>query len=77
MSTKTNLVVAAAIAAIAAASIASAQASSTKLKQIGTMSNPAGPIDNFDISFVEQKTQRYYLADRSNKSIDIFDAKTD
>src|SRR5215470_3009566 len=48
-----------------------------KLKQIGTISNPAGPIDGFDISFVDQKTQRYYLADRSNKSVDVFDAKTD
>jgi len=53
-----------------------AHAGSTKFKQIGTTTNPAGPIDNFDIGFVDQKTQTYYLADRSNKSIDIFDAKT-
>jgi hypothetical protein len=54
-----------------------AEAGNAKLKQIGTISNPAGPIDGFDISFVDQKTQRYYLADRSNKSVDVFDAKTD
>src|SRR5260370_19401208 len=44
---------------------------------IGTMANPAGPIDAFDIGYVDQKSQRYYLADRSNNSVDIFDAKTD
>jgi len=53
-----------------------AQAGSTKLKQIATTANPAGPIDIFDIGFVDQKTETYYLADRSNKSIDIFDART-
>src|SRR5215469_14437075 len=68
---------AATVAAIAFASFGSAEAGTTKLKQIGTISNPAGPIDGFDISVVDQSTQRYYLADRSNKSVDVFDAKTD
>jgi DNA-binding beta-propeller fold protein YncE len=70
-------VLAAAVVVIAFGFVGSADAGTTKLKQIGTISNPAGPIDGFDISFVDQKTQRYYLADRSNKSVDIFDAKTD
>src|SRR5258708_35156160 len=70
-------VLAATVAVIAFGSVGSADAGTTKLKPIGTISNPAGPIDGFDISFVDQKTQRYYLADRSNKSVDIFDAKTD
>src|SRR5438132_796611 len=69
-------VLAATVAVIAFGYVGSAEAGTTKLKQIGTISNPAGPIDGFDISFVDQKTQRYYLADRSNKSVDIFDAKT-
>jgi hypothetical protein len=30
----------------------------------------------FDISWVDQPTQFYYLADRSNASVDVFDAKT-
>jgi hypothetical protein len=68
---------AATVAVIAFASPGGAEAGNAKLKQIGTISNPAGPIDGFDISFVDQKTQRYYLADRSNKSVDVFDAKTD
>ena len=68
---------AATVALIALTSSGSAMAGSAKLTQIGTISNPAGPIDGFDISFVDQKTHRYYLADRSNKSVDVFDAKTD
>ncbi|HXP77117.1 MAG TPA: hypothetical protein VN823_23475 [Stellaceae bacterium] len=77
MPNKWSSVLVATAAAIALGSIGSAEAGTTKLKQIGTISNPAGPIDGFDISFVDQKTQRYYLADRSNKSVDVFDAKTD
>src|SRR3979490_1838435 len=30
----------------------------------------------FDISFVDQATQTYYLADRSNAAVDVVDAKT-
>src|SRR6266404_303363 len=30
----------------------------------------------FDISFVDQATQTYYLADRSNAVVDVVDAKT-
>jgi len=30
----------------------------------------------FDISWIDQHTQRYYLADRSNAAIDVVDAKT-
>ena len=77
MSRKWTGLLAAGAAAIALGTIGSADAGTTKLKQIGTMSNPAGPIDNFDIGFVDQTTQRYYLADRSNKSVDVYDAKTD
>src|SRR5258708_13350198 len=69
--------VAVTIVAIAVGSAGAVHAGSGKLKQIGTIANPAGPIDEFDIGFVDQKSQRYYLADRSNKSVDIFDAKSD
>jgi hypothetical protein len=31
----------------------------------------------FDISWVDAKTQRYYLADRSNNAVDVIDARTD
>jgi hypothetical protein len=36
----------------------------------------AGGLYSFDISWVDQATQTYYLADRSNKTVDVVDAKT-
>jgi hypothetical protein len=38
--------------------------------------NPTGVFKFFDIGFVEPKSQRYYLADRSNAGVDEFDAAT-
>ena len=40
---------------------------------VATMSVPGNPLDNFDIGAVDQAAGRYYLADRSNAGIDIFD----
>src|SRR5947207_5856301 len=77
MSQRSKIVLAGTIAVMAAATAGGVHDVSGKLKQIGTIANPAGPIDEFDIGFVDQRSQRYYLADRSNKSVDIFDAKTD
>src|SRR5437868_6655516 len=73
MSQRTTMLVALAIVALAG----TAHAGAGKLKQIATITNPAGPIDEFDIGFVDQKTHRYYLGDRSNKSVDVFDATAD
>jgi hypothetical protein len=39
--------------------------------------NNTGGLFSFDISFVDQTTQTYYLADRSNKAVDVVDAKAD
>src|SRR5262249_14175896 len=36
----------------------------------------AGGLYSFDISWVDQATQTYYVADRSNKAVDIVDSKT-
>jgi hypothetical protein len=38
--------------------------------------NTGGAMYVFDISFVDQQTQTYYLADRSNAAVDVVDAKT-
>jgi len=38
--------------------------------------NTAGGLYSFDISWVDQATETYYLGDRSNKRVDIVDAKT-
>jgi hypothetical protein len=52
-------------------------AGAADLKQIGTLTVPGETLTNFDISFIDHTSQRYYFADRNNKSIDIFDVKTD
>ena len=38
--------------------------------------NTAGGMYSFDISWIDQATQTYYLADRSNARVDIVDART-
>jgi hypothetical protein len=43
----------------------------------GTSANTTnGKLYSFDISFVDQSTQTYYLADRSNAAVDVVDAQT-
>jgi hypothetical protein len=43
----------------------------------GTVANTTnGKLYSFDISFVDQSTQTYYLADRSNVAVDVLNAKT-
>src|SRR5262245_34356931 len=45
-----------------------------------TCPNAANPLFTgmctFDISWIDQKTQLYYLADRSNAAVDVVDART-
>ena len=52
-------------------------AGAAELKQVGTIAVPGEKLTNFDISFIDQATGRYYLADRSNKAIDVFDTTTE
>ena len=52
-------------------------ARAAELKPIGTIDVPGTKLANFDISFVDPSSGRYFLSDRSNKAIDIFDTKTD
>jgi hypothetical protein len=40
------------------------------------MTNATGGMYAFDISFVDQSNQTYYLADRSNAAVDVVNAKT-
>jgi len=43
----------------------------------GTAANTTGGnMYVFDISFVDQTTQTYYLSDRSNAVVDVVDART-
>jgi hypothetical protein len=43
---------------------------------VSAANNTAGGLYSFDISWVDQSTQTYYLADRSNVVVDVVDAKT-
>jgi len=43
---------------------------------VSATNNTAGALYSFDISFVDQSTQTYYLADRSNRVVDVVNAKT-
>jgi len=52
-----------------------AAANAAELRQIGTISIPGEPLNSFDISWIDQASGLYFLADRSNKGIDIVDTK--
>jgi hypothetical protein len=43
----------------------------------GTAASPATKMYSFDISFVDPANGLYYLADRSNKALDVIDTTTD
>jgi len=46
------------------------------VKLLTTIDVPGEELKLFDIGFVDSAAGRYYLADRSNKGVDIFDTKT-
>jgi DNA-binding beta-propeller fold protein YncE len=67
----TKLLISAAVGMSAFAGAANA----AELRQIGTISIPGAPLNSFDISFIDHASGLYFLADRSNKGIDIVDTK--
>jgi hypothetical protein len=50
-------------------------ADAASVGRIATMAVPGNTLDNFDIGSVDSDAGRYYLADRSNAAIDIFDTQ--
>ena len=46
------------------------------VKLLTTIDIPGEELKLFDIGFVDAAAGRYYLADRSNKGLDVFDTKT-
>jgi hypothetical protein len=46
------------------------------VKLVGAILVPGNPL-RFDISWVDQATARYYLAEGGNASVDVFDAEND
>ena len=45
------------------------------LKKVATMKPEGKALASFDIGVVDQQNQRYYLADRTNGGVDVFDTK--
>ena len=62
---------------VASLCVAMASASATELKAVDSIAIPGEALTNFDISYIDQASQRYYFADRSNKSVDVLDVRTD
>ena len=66
---RTILIASAAIAAIGTGAIAAG------VGRVATIDIPGNKFDNFDIGYVDSNASRYYIADRSNAAIDIFDTQ--
>ena len=64
------------LTAVAALALA-APSHAAGLKEVGQIVMPGEKLDSFDISFVDPTTNQLFIADRSNKAIDVLDAKTD
>jgi DNA-binding beta-propeller fold protein YncE len=63
--------------AVTMAMAAGASARGEGLKQTGAIAIPGTPINSFAIMFIDQTSGLGYLADKDNKSVVVFDTKTD
>jgi hypothetical protein len=50
-------------------------AQAAELREIGSIAIPGEKLTSWDISFIDQATQRYFFADHMNQAIDVFDTK--
>jgi len=73
MKSRATFVIVAALAAMISASPAQAGG----LKQVAEISIPGDPITDIGIMTIDQTTGLGYLADKTNKSVVVFDTKTD
>ena len=73
MKSRSTSVIVAALAAMISASPAQAGG----LKQVAEISIPGDPITDIGIMVIDQTTGLGYLADKTNKSVIVFDTKTD
>jgi DNA-binding beta-propeller fold protein YncE len=64
------------LALIATALALGASAQAAELKQVATIPVPGEKLMNWDIGFIDAASGRYFLADQSNRSIDVFDTAT-
>jgi len=65
------------IVAALAAMISASPLQAGDLKQVAEISIPGDPITDIGIMDIDQKTGLGYLADKTNKSVVVFDTKTD
>jgi len=65
------------IVAALAAMIAASPAQAAGLKQVAEISVPGDPVTDIGIMDIDQTTGLGYLADKTNKSVIVFDTKTD
>jgi DNA-binding beta-propeller fold protein YncE len=61
--------------AVVAAAVIGGTAFATDVKLLATIDIPGEELKLFDIGVVDAAAGRYYIADRSNKAVDIFDTK--
>ena len=59
-----------------ASTICAGAAHAQSYERIGTIAVPGQPLVQFDISWVDPTTETYFLSDRSNAGLDIFNAAT-
>jgi DNA-binding beta-propeller fold protein YncE len=66
-----------AISILAAGTVAvlGASAMAASLKLVATIDIPGNKLEQFDIGYVDSEAGRYYIADRSNAAVDIFDTR--
>src|SRR2546421_11916272 len=61
--------------ASAAIALTATVAMAAGVGRVATIDIPGNKLDNFDIGYVDSDASRYYIADRSNAAIDIFDTQ--
>ena len=66
---KISIVAAGAVAAIGASAYAAS------LSRVATIDIPGNKLEQFDIGYVDSEAGRYYITDRSNAAVDIFDTR--
>ena len=66
---RTSIVTVGAVAAIGATAYAAS------LSRIATIDIPGNKLEQFDIGYVDSEAGRYYVTDRSNAGVDIFDTR--
>src|SRR4249919_3887359 len=65
------------IVAALAAMISTSSAQAGGMKQVAEISVPGDPVTDIGIMDIDQTTGLGYLADKTNKSVIVFDTKTD